>query len=155
LLRKGAVLLRKGCANHFCLCVAGHVGSASCKIRKIAVLRSASNGKSSCGTETSQWIPVIEANSFTCHSIAAASPRSSSTPGRNRVQILRSDCVASFSRLSVAANRSDSWASSCGERHLATSRHPSSLPSESAQSDHAGREQPWYVLLRAPAARGL
>ena len=68
----------------------------SWKIRKVAVARSPSKCKSTGGTETWQRMPLREANSLACHSMAAARPRSSNTPGRNPLHIARTALTPSL-----------------------------------------------------------
>src|ERR1035441_4526498 len=85
----------------------------SWKIRKAAVARSPSKCKSTGGTETWHWIPLREANSLACHSMAAAKPRSSNTPGRSPLHIVLTaltpsliDWIDSLSRASTSPSDS-------------------------------------------------
>src|SRR5687767_2356360 len=62
--------------------------SASCRMRKAAVARSSSTARSA-GTSACAAMPVRRVNSPTCQRPAAASPRSSSPPGRNSAETRR------------------------------------------------------------------
>ena len=65
--------------------------SSSWKMRKSAVLRSRSGSVNPAAMSTTQRIPVRRENSRPCHSMAAASPISSSTSGRRPEAMRRTE----------------------------------------------------------------